>query len=395
MELRVVNGVAVETSGRLFRMERYFWLAALGLVAALCGLAPGMVRQAVAAQPMYVLGQLSVSSFGNDTTTGASAPFYSNNYVGLPFGQHCNPVFGTGMTACYATSAKAHAGSPLAGTGIISVSASPGGPIDLPASLLKAKLGTLPSVFDVSNFAKRPVNGVPGGSFSYYPPYIYSYTYADLKNAAGHFFSGGGPGNFAIAVPATPLGGNAGAMSTTQTGAKFGGTMRMLGSLKVHSAVSYPPTTMGASDLLIGTHDWLLDWVGNGSVTASGAVAVRSTMTTQTSKHNGLGQTKTVYLTAKALPWTTGSATVTATRGPFFSKMARAGYDNRTAAGAGNVQMVSPMLTHWRTPGGGSDYETASIGKLRLTFAPEPSAALILGAGISLLGLLYRAGRQD
>jgi len=392
MKLRAVNKAAAETRGRLPHIDRIFCLAALSL-AALCGLATGTVRQAVAAQPMYVLGQLSVASLGNDTTTGASAPFYSNNYVGLPFGQHCNPVFGTGMTACYATSARAHAGSPLAGTGIVSVSASPGGAIDLPGSLLEAKLGTVPSVFDVSNFAKRPVNGVPGGSFSYYPPYIYSYTYADLKNAAGHFFAGGGPGDFAIA-PATALGGNAGAMSTTQTGAKFGGTMRMLGSLTVHFAVSYPPTSMGASDLLIGTHDWLLDWVGNGSLTPSGAVAVGSAMTTQTSKHNGLGQTKTVYLTAKALPWTTGSAKVTATRGPFFSKMARAGYDNRTASGAGNLQMVSPMLTHWRTPSGDFDYETASIGKLRLTFAPEPSAALILGAGISLLGLLHRAGRR-
>ena len=88
MKLRAVNKAAAETRGRLPHIDRIFCLAALSL-AALCGLATGTVRQAVAAQPMYVLGQLSVASLGNDTTTGASArditfPRVSNSAPSAP-----------------------------------------------------------------------------------------------------------------------------------------------------------------------------------------------------------------------------------------------------------------------------------------------------------------------
>lgn len=389
-------------------------LAQLVLLALVIGTA-GIVS---AATPMYVLGKYTQVSFGNDTTTGTTSPFYSTNYLGIPFGQDCNAQHGSriapstptlttgglpggGTTSlptgyqCFATSSypSAHAGSPLVGTGIISVSASPGGAIGLPASLLSVKLGTFPTAFidpvppfTPNNFVRKPVGGVPGGSFSYYPPYIYSYSYADLKNAAGNFFAGGGPGNFAHA--ATAGGVPAGTLTTTAGAAKFGGTMGLLGQQQTHFAYS------NAGGLSIGSDPWLISWLGEGTVNSlTGAVGVLTTMTTGTNKHSVLIQTNTNYITASAFPWSTGMATARATRGPFFTNFARSGYDNRTAMGAGNIQLVSPMLTHWRTPAGGVDYETAAIGKLTLTFAPEPSSAMLLVAGVSLLGLVYRSNR--
>ena len=66
------------------------------------------------------------------------------------------------------------------------------------------------------------------------------------------------------------------------------------------------------------------------------------------------------------------------------------------AGGAGNIQMVSPMLTHWNCPACGSDYETGGIGVMNLQFvdAPEPASALMLLAGISALGLIYRVNHR-
>ncbi len=95
--------------------------------------------------------------------------------------------------------------------------------------------------------------------------------------------------------------------------------------------------------------------------------------------------------TAEAFKWTTGSVTVTALGGTFPTILRRKGYDNRTAMGSGTVQLVSPMLTRWVGAGEGS---TAAIGILKLTFAPEPSSSMMLGAGAALLGLLFCARRR-
>ena len=362
----------------------------LGLGIMVAGVLGLLVSGSVqAATSMYVVGKLTIPSFANDTTTGLSAPFYSTNYLGVPFGQHCNSAHGTGTTVCYATSyyQSAHDGSPLVGTGHFSVGSSASGAINLPQSLLSVKLGSVPTVFTTTDFAKKPQNGVPGGSFSYYPPYIYSYTYADLKNAAGNFFAGGGPGTQAFY--ATAGGAAAGSMFTTKgPGAgKFGGTMSLLGVFQTHFAYAI------SGGFTIGTDDWLVDWQGAGTVAPGGTLGVQTKTSTGTNKHNVLLVTNTVYITASAFPWTTGYATVNATRGPFYTKFARTGYNNRTAGGAGNIQMVSPMLTHWKTPAAGLDYETGSIGVMTLKFTPEPSSAMLLVAGVSLLGLVYRNNR--
>ena len=94
---------------------------------------------------------------------------------------------------------------------------------------------------------------------------------------------------------------------------------------------------------------------------------------------------------AQYVGWTTGTVTVTALRGPFLSVMQRKGYDARTSKGLGNIQLVSPLLTHWR---GEQLTETTAVGILKLTFTPEPARWMMLVAGVSMLGLLYRAHRR-
>ncbi len=62
--------------------------------------------------------------------------------------------------------------------------------------------------------------------------------------------------------------------------------------------------------------------------------------------------------------------------------------ENRTDAGKGAIQMVSPLLTHWLQPG--TKFETGGIGIMKLHFIPEPSKAMFLAAGLSVLAVLYR-----
>ena len=164
--------------------------------------------------------------------------------------------------------------------------------------------------------------------------------------------------------------------------------MRMLGTMQTHFAYA------NSGGLSVGTDNWLVDWMGAGTVTPGGAVAVATHYEKGTNKHDILLVTNTNYISVSAFPWGTGKATAKATRGPFPTNFVRSGYDSRTAGGAGNIQMVSPMLTHWRTPGGGVDYETAAIGVLTLSFTPEPSSAMLLVAGVSMLGLVYRSNRR-
>jgi hypothetical protein len=87
--------------------------------------------------------------------------------------------------------------------------------------------------------------------------------------------------------------------------------------------------------------------------------------------------------------------TATAIGGPAYTVMARKGFDSRDAKGSGEIQMVSPMLTRWIYAGGAKQYHTGGIGILNVEIAPEPHEWMMLSAGISMLGLLYRANRRS
>jgi hypothetical protein len=247
------------------------------------------------------------------------------------------------------------------------------------------------------NFAAAPV--APGvypsgfrttaqfGEFSALYPYVYSYTYATLRNEAGTFGPGSGPGSFGIVYK---KGANTVASIRVKQGAaKFGGVMRMLGAFTVK--VCY----FRVGGCSIGTNDWRYEAVGATAYTTAmfGKVSKGyQALYTAVYYNTALMQFSTVNVVGSRFPWTTGSVTVKATgRGPHKTVHYAQGYDNRnttTAYGKGTIQLVTPVMTRWLQ--NCCKFETAGVGILRIKFIPEPQTWVMLVAGASLLGVGYR-----
>ncbi|HXV36023.1 MAG TPA: hypothetical protein VEC18_02675 [Myxococcota bacterium] len=178
-------------------------------------------------------------------------------------------------------------------------------------------------------------------------------------------------------------------VAVKQGAAKFGGTMRMLGGLTTkvcryrHGGCS------------LGRNDWRYDAIGVAAPGTNGAGVVTMGYRVSESSvfyHTALGQSSTWLLRGSRFPWTTGSVTVTAARGPHNTVHYAMGYDNRTpVSGKGTIQLVSPVLSHWLAPG--MDHETGGIGILRIKFLPEPRAWAVLLSGIAMLVVAYRLHR--
>jgi hypothetical protein len=378
-------------------------------ICALLGLGIGGAAQASAR--MYS-GSLVIHAFGNDTTTGTNAPFDTSSYIGIPLAGQCNtapyhaketlvfpttptgtqvftltiPAYGgaervdtdgdgwtDGVPGCWDTTRRA--GDPLTGSGLVVTT----GAISTSRTPMDPRRFTLPQ--SVLNKVKSDA------SFSVYGVYVWEVHFADLHNDAATFRGGGGDGGFAVTHLDTKA-----KRKAIQTAGKnrFGGVMRLLGSYgdnegyifnHLHTSVWY--------------FDWLFDYLGHGGQrTSAGVVAegyIRSQKNYGYSRDSGgfLG-TDTVY--AEVFKWTTGTVTVTALGGTFPTILRRKGYDHRTAMGSGAVQLVSPMLTHWV---GAGESSTAAIGILKLTFAPEPSGWMMLGAGVWMLAILFDVRRRS
>src|SRR5262245_29572052 len=102
------------------------------------------------------------------------------------------------------------------------------------------------------------------GEFNNIFPYLYSYTYATLRNSTGNFFAGGGLGNF---TKTYRQGGNNLAKIKVKAGAKkFGGVMRLLGQLT--TKVCY----FQNGGCLAGSQNWRYDAVGTSAYTVAGMV---------------------------------------------------------------------------------------------------------------------------
>jgi hypothetical protein len=228
-------------------------------------------------------------------------------------------------------------------------------------------------------------------------PYTFAQLYADLKNGVGDFGAFKGPGRLGGGVlfsgPKTPLPNTgAGSLTVTPGSNSFGGTMKLLGT--TYSFEGYWSTWL--LDTNIAKYTWLLDYHGaTGAVSGSNVIPAYGSGTVRyIGRNKHLTNITTVYATA--LSWTTGTVTVTATGGPFHTVLARKGFDNRNATGAGDIQMVSPMLTRWvYGTANRKSYYTGSVAHLRLRVAPEPHEWMLLSAGIAILGLLHRVNRGD
>jgi hypothetical protein len=211
-------------------------------------------------------------------------------------------------------------------------------------------------------------------------PFKFEIEYADLRNDAGGFAKSGGPGSFTVSHSAR--------VHVTAGKNQFGGTMRLLGQYRTNRGDEAGSTSVGATP-------WNLQYIGAGAQTSVGSVTAGLnyyTMISRPYRYPGKFAYSARSATASVFPWTTGAVEVTALSGPQATVLKRTGYDNRSPSGAGSVQMVSPMLTRWKNPLG--DYHTGGIAIMKLRFAPEPRAWLMLVAGTGTLGLLYRLNRH-
>lgn len=373
----------------------------------------GFATTAQAGTRLYT-GALTISSFGNDTDDGTAVPFTQALFFGNPFGyRKCDtgpyhpqetvmftdvmgpkgtynvtftiPAYGGG-TAVYDTDGD---GYPDRAAGCLDTQHQYGAPLT-GGGKATTKAGTPPRfTLKASQLAKV----TQGGSFTPYGPYVFAVTYADLRNQAGSFFAGNGPGDFTV----TNLRGQQvlGRIKGSAGPSKFGGVMQLLGTYGDREGYYF------AGHVSVFDFNWLFDPVGGTPNTSGGVITAGFFSTAMNYGYTtsmGLAASSTV--SAEAFPWTTGKVTISAKRGPYPTYLARTGYDNRTPNGSGTIQLVSPLLTRWTFTGG--QYETGGIGIMKLCFGqqecrvlPEPHELTLLVAGLSMLSLLYRWNRRS
>jgi len=220
-------------------------------------------------------------------------------------------------------------------------------------------------------------------------PNAYEYSYATLRNSAGSF--GPGQGFFSTGAAPSTLsipyikGGTVAKVAVRAGANRFGGVMRLLGQITSKNCYF---RNGGCSLVALNPR---YDAIGASPAGTAGGVVTdpQSVIYSAVGYHTNLMQTSVVMAYGDRFPWTTGTVTVTATgRGPHKTVIQRKGYDNRTSGGVGTVQLVSPALTHWLQPA--ANYDTGGVAVLRLRFLPEPGSAVLMVAGLSLLGVLYR-----
>jgi hypothetical protein len=297
-----------------------FTLAMLGLLG---------VATAAQAETQLFSGSLIIEGFGRDEGYNRSYP--TPYFSAIPLGAHCNPYAPKGLGTFCGTVTTIQQGAPLTGTGNAATDGMGG--FTLPLSGLARKTS---------------------GSLRSYPPYLLSYTYADLKNQKGTFFAGGGPGSFSF--PYTVDGAKVAKAAAQKGSNQFGGTMQLLGTYQSRGVFSqYTGLSYQYS------FDWGIDILGASSM-GTGTGMYYNTV---------LMQTGTVSGKNTAFPWTTGTVTATASRRPIAgyppNTMKRKGYDNRVPTGQGTIQLVTPLLTHWINPTF-NDNDSAAIGILLIKF---------------------------
>jgi len=136
------------------------------------------------------------------------------------------------------------------------------------------------------------------------PPYLYSYTYAQLRNDAGNFAAGGGFFT-AAATPNTAMFTNTvgtlkvAKVKVTRGANRFGGTMKMLGSMGTKVCYFY------ASGCSLGTGSWRYQSIGAAAQgTVGGVVNSPFTTTFKIPYYNtALQSGHTTTLVASRWPW--------------------------------------------------------------------------------------------
>jgi hypothetical protein len=326
------------------------------------------------------------SVFGTGMAFVPVPPLYRNPHFFTSDGQPRTTAC-TGISTGYTTQnqgrfgfnkGKVQVGVPIAGSWYATTNITGNGVFSF-AAAPKGTLASAPSGFRATGIV---------ASFTNIYPYIYSYTYATLRNAAGIFGKGSGPGSFDIQYQQGAA--QVASINVTAGKNKFGGVMEMLGS---HTNKACYYRNGGCS---LGANNWRYEMVGASGASTSNGVITRGYIASSSAYYyqTAGAQTATVHVSGARFPWTTGSVTVTAVgRGPHKTVHYSQGYDNRTTvSGKGTIQLVTPVLTRWLQPA--LKLETAGIGILRIKFIPEPHTWAMLVAGASLLCVGARLRRR-
>jgi hypothetical protein len=314
------------------------------------------------------------SCLAESTFSGAKATVYlPPNKIGCADAGTCSAAGDRGI---------AMNGAPVSGTGIATTT---GTSFKFPAA------NASPVPYPEPGMRRTTV-----GSFVGEGPYLYSYTYAELRNDAGSF--GPGKGFFSTAAPTATVqfknkaGGTTVATATVKRGAnRFGGVMKLLGSYTTKVCYFYA----GGCGLGYGT--WAYELIGASGYKDSkvGSPVVTASYTTNftfTYYNTAIASVAKYNIVAQRFPWTTGTVTLAATgRGEHKTFEQRKGFDNRTSMGVGTVQLVSPILTQWLAQAANApQLETGGIAVMQIRIVPEPGVLVGLACGLALLVGLRR-----
>ncbi|HEY5657820.1 MAG TPA: hypothetical protein VIY27_08515 [Myxococcota bacterium] len=345
------------------------------------------------AEPAMFKASFVFQAWGNDVSSGVPGvdptQYTTNDWTAAPLGYDCQHAEKTtvngGTSPRWCPNTKMQRGHPVKGTWTRSIGA--GAP---PAIVMEqSDFGT--------QLALKTANNTWGtgdccrGFLITFPPYLQSFTYATFVNAAGSFFAGGGAAagaGYVNKFPATQM--TAGTWLIRAGKNAFGGVMGLLG--KYGATGKYTVPAAGGA-----TYNGVSSWAMVKDIGRSTADPMNPyTKTDKWYRVTKGGKIKYSQITAigSGTLWTTGQVGGFAKTGAYFTILWRTGYDNRTSGGLGNIQLVTPTLTHWLSQT--LDTHTAQIGMLKLTVTPtpEPGALLLLAAGGGVLGLLYWTSRR-
>jgi hypothetical protein len=319
----------------------------------------GLAASASAESAMF---QASLDIFWIGTNTGPAGA--NARHFHLPLDVNCNPYF-PGGTTC--SPAMVENGTPLTGSGTANVSGSAPAAFALPkGALARSFSGAFPTHF-------------PTYRGSFVSGYLYNDAVATASGASGFFGSGAGAGSLTHAYSPASYG----AVRIVAGARHFGGLMGLLGDVSLFRDLYLTPPVVGSRPIVTG-------FGAAGITPAIGRSNAITASATRFMRYYERGRYRNVAysVVATGFRWTTGAVYAYDSAGRYASHFSLAGYDNRTPMGLGTIQLVTPFLAHWALSP--APDHVAGVASLRIHFAPEPHAPLLLAAGLALLVALRR-----
>jgi hypothetical protein len=402
----------------MLRLSRHFRALAVGAFAL------GFALSAQGAAEMFAASFIW-HAWSNDISSGTADPYLDNYFSVAPLGfdcEHADPYTTNGAkNNRYCTNNIVAHGHPVTGQ-----TSTPGGWGGKMAPARSIGTGTPPKITmmlsDISialeSYGSKTgqqwgIGNCCRGFLATYPPYLQSFTYATFVNVAGSFFANGG----AVVNDGRSIPGAFGGTGTTRwnnltgKGTKnkgtwqiragknaFGGAMGLLGQ---YGATGKYTITARPQDVNSGVSSWaMVAPIGRpfkNTVYSYGGKGTTFWFNPydKTDMWYYYGGVSTINAIGTGTLWTTGQVGNINKTGAYATSIWRTGYDNRATTGPdkgkGVIQLVTPTLTHWLSPGWNT--HSAQLGMLRIR-VPEPGAALLLAAGGGVLGLLYWVSRR-